>query len=98
MEVINQFGIRSVVSEKRAKEMIAEGATLVEPKVEDTTKKTKKVKEEPKEEVQEEPAEETGEESELEGKTDDELREIAKEKGIKGFAIMKRETLIEKLS
>jgi len=34
----------------------------------------------------------------LEDKTEEELREIAKEKGIKGFALMKRDTLIEKLS
>ncbi|MCP3684647.1 MAG: hypothetical protein GY861_18425 [bacterium] len=59
------------------------------------------IEEMPQEVVEpEENAEEVGEEYEdvLENLHIDQLKELAKEKGIKGFALMKKETLIKRLS
>jgi len=93
MKVRNKYGIVSIVSEKRAKEMIAEGGVLIQ-EVGGTPEKKASKKASKKSEGTPQPKED----SKFEDKTDEELKEIAKEKGVKGYAVMKRETLIKKLS
>ena len=53
---------------------------------------------EPEEEVEEEQADVEETETPLEERTEDELREIAKDQGIRGYHNMKKETLLKKLA
>ena len=62
------------------------------------TEKTKEVKKESKKEVKEEKAEEVKEDNELASKNVTELRNMAKEAGIKGYSTMKKDELIASLS
>lgn len=50
-----------------------------------------------KEEVKEETEEKSEKEKEFESLSDEQIKELAKEAGIKGYALSKRETLIKKL-
>ena len=62
------------------------------------TEKTKEVKKESKKEVKEEKVEEVKEDNELSSKNVTELRNMAKEAGIKGYSTMKKDELIASLS
>jgi small subunit ribosomal protein S2 len=62
------------------------------------TEKTKEVKKESKKEVKEEVKEEVASENDLASKNVTELRNMAKEAGIKGYSTMKKDELIASLS
>ena len=92
---VNGNEIVDVISEDdKTKEEIVSDEEVKEVK---ETKKTTKAKKEVVEEVKEEVKEEKVEKEDLSSKNLTELKEIAKERGIKGYSKLKKEELLEVL-